>query len=61
MDIVSILITLVLFGVLLYIVTLIPMDGTVRQIIIAIAILAIVVWLLQGIGVFHLGYIGPHR
>jgi len=61
MDILSLLITLIVFGVLLYIVTLIPMDGTVRQIIIAVAVLCIVVWLLQNLGIFHLGYIGTRR
>ncbi len=58
MDIISLLITLAVFGVLLYIITLIPMDATVRQIIIVIAILAIVLWLLQGFGVYHFGTIG---
>ncbi len=58
MDIITILITLAIFGVLLYIVTLIPMDATVRKIIIVVAILAIVLWLLQGFGVYHMGTIG---
>lgn len=55
MDIISLLITLAVFGVVLYIITLIPMDGTVRKIIIVIAILAIVLWLLQGFGIYHFG------
>ena len=58
MDILTLLIYLVIFGFLLYIVTLIPMEATVRQIVIAVAILAIVLWVLQAFGVFHLGYIG---
>lgn len=58
MDILTLLIYLVIFGFLLYIVTLIPMEATVRQIVIAVAILAIVLWVLQAFGIFHLGYIG---
>ena len=58
MDILTLLIYLVIFGFLLYIVTLIPMEATVRQIVIAVAILAIVLWVLQAFGIFHLGTIG---
>ena len=58
MDILTLLIYLVIFGFLLYIVTLIPMEATVRQIVIAVAILGIVLWVLQSFGIFHLGYIG---
>ena len=61
MDIISLLITLVIFGVLLYVVTLIPMDGTVRKIIIVVAILAIVLWLLQGFGFYNIGSFGGRR
>lgn len=61
MDIMSLFVPLIFFGVLLYLVTLIPMDGTVKQIIIVLAILFIVLWLIQGLGFYHFGYIGPHR
>lgn len=61
MDIVSLLITLAVFGVLLYIITLIPMDGTVKKIITVIAILAIVLWLLQGFGIYHFGTVPRWR
>lgn len=61
MDVVSLFMTLVIFGVLLYLVTLIPMDGTVRQIIIAVAILLIVLWLIQGFGFYHFGKFGTYR
>lgn len=61
MDIMSLLITLVIFGVLLYIITLIPMDGTVKQIITVLAILLIVLYVLQAFGVFHMGFIGVRR
>lgn len=61
LDIITLFGTLIFFGVLLYIITLIPMDGTVRQIIIAIAILAIVLWVLQGFGVYHFGTVPTFR
>lgn len=47
MNLVSLLIVLILFGAGLYLVGLIPMDGTIRRIIQVIAIVAIVIWLLR--------------
>ena len=54
---VSIIITLVVVGLLLYLIDIIPMDGTIKQIIRVIVIIALIVWLLE-----QAGYIGPlHR
>jgi hypothetical protein len=53
MPLVSVLLSLIILGVILYLVTLIPMDGTIKQIIYVIAILAVVLWLVHvlfGIG-----------
>lgn len=49
MPLVSLFLTLVIFGVILYLVTLIPMDGTVKQIIYVVAILALILWLIQAL------------
>jgi hypothetical protein len=49
-GLVSIIISLVVIGLLLYLVDLIPMDGTIKQIIRVIVIIAVVIWLLQAFG-----------
>jgi len=49
-GLVSIIISLVVFGLLLYLVELIPMDRTIKQIIRIIVIIAVVVWLLEAFG-----------
>ena len=51
---ISIIVTLVVIGLVLYLIDLIPMDGTIKQIIRLIIIICVIVWLLQA---FHL--IGP--
>jgi len=53
---ISIIVTLVVIGLLLYLIELIPMDGTIKQIIRVIIIIAVIVWLLQFFGL--LGPIG---
>jgi hypothetical protein len=47
MSLVSLLIALIVIGAILYIVTLLPIDGTIKRVIQVIAIVAIVIWLLQ--------------
>jgi len=49
-GIISIIVTLVVIGLLLYLIDLIPMDGTIKQIIRVIVIIGVVVWLLQSFG-----------
>ena len=49
-GLISIIVTLVVIGLLLYQVDLIPMDRTIKQIIRIIVIIAVVVWLLQAFG-----------
>jgi len=48
MDLVSLLIALIVLGAVIYVVGLLPIDGTVRRIIQVVAIVALVVWLLRG-------------
>ena len=52
MSIVGILVVLILVGVGLYLVRLIPMDATIQKIITALVILAVVLWLAEGFGLF---------
>jgi hypothetical protein len=49
-GLVGIIVTLVVIGLLLYLVDLIPMDRAIKQIIRIIVIIAVVVWLLQAFG-----------
>ena len=49
-GIVGIIITLVVIGLVLYLIDLIPMDGAIKQIIRLIIIIAVVVWLLRAFG-----------
>ncbi len=53
MSIISLLVVLMVFGVVVYCIRLIPMDATVQKIITAVAILALVLWLLDAL--FGLG------
>jgi hypothetical protein len=51
MSILTILLSLALFGFILYlIVTYIPMPDPIKKIIIAIAVLFLILWLLEGLG-----------
>jgi hypothetical protein len=47
---ISVIVTLVIVGLLLYLVDLIPMDRTIKQIIRLIVIIAVIIWLLQVFG-----------
>jgi len=49
-GLIGIIVTLVVIGLLLYLIDLIPMDGTIKQIIRIIVIIGVVIWLLQAFG-----------
>jgi hypothetical protein len=49
-GLIGIIITLVVIGLVLYLVDLIPMDSAIKQIIRVIVIIAVVIWLLQVFG-----------
>ena len=59
MTLISLLVTLVLVGIALYVVnTLVPMDAKIKQIINVIVVVAVVLWLLNvffGVGFGNLG------
>lgn len=51
MDLVTLVVTLIVVGVLLWLVnTYIPMDGKIKQVLNAVVIIAVVIWLLQVFG-----------
>lgn len=54
-SIISIIILLVVIGFALWLVEQIPMDATIKRIIQGIAILLIVLWVLQALGLFTTG------
>jgi len=57
MPLISLVVTLIVVGVLLWLVnTYIPMDGKIRKIINVVVVIAVVVWLLSAFGV--LGHSG---
>ena len=53
MPLLQILIALVVVGVLLWLVNLIPMQGTIKSILNAVVVICVVVWLLNIFGIFH--------
>ena len=59
MPLMSILLTLVVVGVLLWLVnTYVPMDAKIKQILNAVAVIATVLWVLNAFGLFsHFGNI----
>lgn len=51
MDLISLIVTLIVVGVLLWLVNnYIPMDAKIRQILNVVVVVAVVVWLLNGLG-----------
>jgi len=52
MSLISLIVTLIVIGVLLWLVnTYIPMDGKIKQIINVVAVICVVIWLLSVFGV----------
>lgn len=61
MDLISLLIVLIIVGVVLYLIfNLIPMEPTIRGLIVIVVVLFVCLWLLQAFGIGHI-YIGGHR
>lgn len=53
MSLVTVVITLGVVGVLLWLVNLIPMQGQIKGILNAVVVIAVVVWLLKVFGMFE--------
>lgn len=47
---IHIIVYLIIIGLLVYLIDLIPMDGTIKNIIRAVIVVAVVIWLLQQFG-----------
>lgn len=53
---IELILTLIIVGVLLYLISLIPMDATVKKVINVLVILVVVIWVVQRLGLLaHLG------
>lgn len=50
MSLISLIVFLIVVGVALYLVSLIPMDATVKRIIQVLVILVVVLWLVEALG-----------
>ncbi len=58
----NLIITIVVVGVILWAInTFVPMDGRVRQILNAVVVIGLVVWILRSAGVFGLVEVLPPR
>ena len=56
MSLVSVVLTLIVVGVLLWLInTFIPMDGKIKNILNIVVVIAVVLWLLYGFGVINSG------
>jgi hypothetical protein len=54
MSLISLVVTLIVVGVLLWLVnTYLPMDGKIKKILNAVVVICVVVWLLYAFGIFH--------
>ncbi len=54
MSLISLVVTLVVIGVLLWLVnTYIPMDGKIKKLLNAVVVICVVVWLLFAFGILH--------
>ncbi|MDD5675106.1 MAG: hypothetical protein PHC61_13135 [Chitinivibrionales bacterium] len=53
MSLISILITLIIVGIVLWLVnTYLPMDGKIKKILNVVVVIFVIVWLLNGFGLF---------
>jgi hypothetical protein len=54
MPLITVVITLVIVGILLWLInTYIPMDGKIKQILNVVVVICVVIWLLDVFGVIH--------
>lgn len=62
MPLVGLIVTLILVGVLLYLIQLIPMDATIKQIIYVLVVVCVILWVIGSLGLLNSGpMIGWHR
>lgn len=56
---IELIVALIVVGVVLYLITLIPMDATIKKIIVVLVILLVVLWVLQSFGLIGGGRLFP--
>ena len=54
-GIISLLILLIIIGAVLYIISLLPIDATIKTIIYVVAVVAVAIWILKHIALLGLG------
>jgi hypothetical protein len=52
MTLLGLIVALIIVGLLLYLVSTLPIDATIKTIIRAVVIVAVVLWLLEALGIF---------
>jgi len=52
---ISLLITLIVIGAVLYLIGLLPIDATIKQIIYVLAVVLVLIWLLRNLSIIGLG------
>ncbi len=58
MSLLTLVVALIVLGVALYLINMIPMEGTIKRIINVVVIISVVLWILQALGLFgHLAAI----
>lgn len=55
MSLIGLIVALVVIGVVLYVVNLLPMDATIKKILMIVVLLVVVLWLLQAFGLWTVG------
>ena len=53
---IEIVVMLIIVGVALYLIQLIPMDATIKKVIVVLVILIVVLWVLSALGLFQGGF-----
>ncbi len=53
MPLLNVVVTLIVIGVVLWLINLIPMQGTIKSILNAVVVIAVVLWLLYGFGIIN--------
>jgi hypothetical protein len=62
MSIIGLLVILMIIGVIVYVLNaVLPMDARIKLIINAIVIIAVLLWLVDALGLADFGHIGRHR
>ncbi len=53
MPLINVVVTLIVIGVVLWLINLIPMQSTIKSILNAVVVIAVILWLLYGFGIIN--------